>query len=142
MNLADFLASISADQLGYVSIYETATGRIRFVLPANANYDIPDGMAVYDGDSDLAIHYISGGDRRVREYLSEVSEAEIDADGIAEFTFGIVAGTSVTVNGSTSVAETTDTVALTTDIPGTYLIEVEPPFPYLRQTITVKANAV
>ncbi len=78
------------------------------------------------------------GDLTDRPALDAPATASIVADGVAEVTFPLPAGTMVLFNGVAAVTDGDD-FGFTTDIPGTYVFEFSPPFPFIPCTLTIEA---
>ncbi|SOC45776.1 hypothetical protein SAMN05892877_1182 [Rhizobium subbaraonis] len=93
-----------------------------------------------DVSADDATQWIDDqGELADRPVLDLPTATSIAADGIAEVVGALPAGTVVRFNGA---AATTDgaAFAFTTDMPGTYVFDFEPPFPYIPCTLTVEAT--
>lgn len=93
--------------------------------------------------ADDATQWVDGnGNIANRPVLGVPEAASIPADGFAEVAGPLPAGTVVQFNGETAV---TDGAAFgfTTDMPGTYVFDFQPPFPFIPCTLTIEAtNAV
>ncbi len=74
-----------------------------------------------------------------RPALGAPATASIVADGLAEVAFALPAGTTVLFNGAAAVTNGGD-FGFTTDIPGTYVFEFSPPFPFIPRTLTIEAT--
>ncbi len=74
-----------------------------------------------------------------RPVLAAPATASIVADGLEEVAFTLPAGTIVRFNGAAAVTDGDD-FGFTTDIPGTYVFEFSPPFPFIPRTLTIEAT--
>lgn len=67
------------------------------------------------------------------------SKARLKADGIDELSINAPYGSQVTIDGFVYEVDDDNGVTLTTDMPGTMKIAIEPPFPYLPFQTEVEA---
>lgn len=93
-----------------------------------------------DVSADDATQWIDAqGDLADRPLLAVPETASIAADGIAEVSGALPPGTLVRFNGATATTYGSD-FGFTTDMPGTYVFDFEPPFPYIPRTLTIEAT--
>ncbi|SOC47636.1 hypothetical protein SAMN05892877_1322 [Rhizobium subbaraonis] len=79
------------------------------------------------------------GDIVARPTLDVPETASIIADGISEVTGALPAGTVVRFNGAVATTDGSD-FGFTTDMPGTYVFDFQPPFPYIPRTLTIEST--
>lgn len=92
-----------------------------------------------DVSADDATQWVNDeGDIVDRPTLGVPETALILADGIAEVKGALPAGTLVRFNGAVATTDGSD-FGFTTDMPGTYVFDFQPPFPYIPRTLTIEA---
>ncbi|MCD2184196.1 hypothetical protein [Rhizobium sp. GN54] len=133
----------NANQSNY-SIYYPETGEVMccgMCSPADSVANQLDGWPdhyVYSEAVDGETHYMVEGAPAPRPELACASSYSVTADAQDEVTIALPAGTAITFQGETSVTDGDD-FAFTTDIPGTYVFRLTPPFPFIPLTLTIEA---
>lgn len=95
---------------------------------------------LFDVSADDATQWIDDqGDLTDRPLLAVPESASIAADGIAEVAGALPAGTVVRFNGVLAITDGND-FGFTTDMPGTYVFDFEPPFPFIPRTLTIEVT--
>lgn len=129
----------------YYSIYDPETGEVMctgFCSPADSVANQLDGWPdhyVYSEAVDGETHYMVAGAPEPRPTLAGAFSFTIAADAQEEVTVPLPVGTTITFRGETDVTAD-DLFAFTTDIPGRYVFDFAPPFPYIPRTITIEAT--
>lgn len=133
----------SAEQNGH-TIYDIATGKVRNTPLGGrrfAELNCKVGEAIVEGQWNDIVWYFPGGERTARPKVFDRERVEIVADGIDLLAVhDVPAGTEITMDRVTDVVD--DGVwEFVTAIPGRYVLDVEPPFPFQIQRVEIIANA-
>ncbi len=130
---------------GSYSVYWPETGEIicmGSVSPLTMAADQLDGYPdhyIYSDAVDGEKQYMLAGAPTDRPTLSCLASYVIAADGVVEVSFPLPSGTVVRYAGA-QFTSTGEPFAFTTDIPGTYVFDVEPPFPYIPRILMIEAT--
>lgn len=133
--------------MGY-SIYKPDTGEIvcsgSCSEPADIALQVDAWLDCYVLPEDVpgTTHYVVAGAPQERPQV-EVPQGYygIDADGEQEVTFPVPVGTKVRLNGGAWQECDDGVFEFATDVPGEYVFDVRPPFPYVEASFTLTAEA-
>jgi hypothetical protein len=131
---------------------ETATGAIRSFFSTAAAVDYPVGLIAHDetlvvfawteGQTDSGRFYMPGDELIERPRLFRQDEISVPADGEAKVSAELVKDTVVRHNGEERTAGKRQPFQFSSAVPGEFVFEIDPPFPYQRQIVRITAHAV
>ena len=125
-------------------VYERSTGRIKTSGEASSielallqmQDPATEGIILNEEARD-DMHYVVDGALALRPDLDCEDSYSIAADGVDEVAFSLPAGSSIRHEGVTHSGA--DSFAFTTDVPGLYVFEINPPFPTIERKVTIHA---
>lgn len=115
-------------------------GVYRITEESVAGYTALDAL-FFTEEPDVTGKYRSGNELLPRPILSGFDKLNITADDEDTASITLPEGTVVGFNGEVFTIEPDDLVLeITADVAGTYVVEVNPPWPWVAETYTIEAT--